>query len=120
MATNSGSVAPGSPFRPTRCARRRGPRTGPPENVPVYEFAPLEAISAEHFHKQFDLNVLGLLLTTQEAVNHFSPSGGSIVNISSRSQEGVPCVQFSERDSAGRKCWSFGRSRSPNRKTVMQ
>jgi 3-oxoacyl-[acyl-carrier protein] reductase len=49
----------------------------------VYEFAPLEAISAEHFHKQFDLNVLGLLLTAQEAVRHFGLSGGSIVNISS-------------------------------------
>jgi 3-oxoacyl-[acyl-carrier protein] reductase len=43
----------------------------------------LEAITAEHFHKQFDLNVLGLLLTTQEAVKHFGPSGGSIVNMSS-------------------------------------
>jgi 3-oxoacyl-[acyl-carrier protein] reductase len=49
----------------------------------IYEFAPLEGISAEHFHKQFDLNVLGLLWTTQEAVKHFGPSGGSIVNISS-------------------------------------
>jgi NAD(P)-dependent dehydrogenase (short-subunit alcohol dehydrogenase family) len=36
-------------------------------NAGIYEFAPLEAISAEHFHKHFDLNVLGLLLTTQEA-----------------------------------------------------
>jgi 3-oxoacyl-[acyl-carrier protein] reductase len=52
-------------------------------NAGIYEFSPLEAISAEHFHKQFDLNVLGLLLTTQEAVKHFGPSGGSIVNISS-------------------------------------
>jgi 3-oxoacyl-[acyl-carrier protein] reductase len=52
-------------------------------NAGIYEFAPLEAISAEHFHKQFDLNVPGLLLTTQEAVKHFGPSGGSIVNISS-------------------------------------
>ena len=52
-------------------------------NAGIYEFAPLEAITAEHFHKQFDLNVLGLLLTTQEAVKHFGPSGGSIVNISS-------------------------------------
>jgi 3-oxoacyl-[acyl-carrier protein] reductase len=52
-------------------------------NAGIYEFAPLEAISAEHFHKQFDLNVLGLLLTTQEAVKHFGPSGGSIVNIGS-------------------------------------
>jgi 3-oxoacyl-[acyl-carrier protein] reductase len=52
-------------------------------NAGIYEFAPLEAISTEHFHKQFNLNVLGLLLTTQEAVKHFGPSGGSIVNISS-------------------------------------
>jgi 3-oxoacyl-[acyl-carrier protein] reductase len=52
-------------------------------NAGIYEFAPLEAITAEHFHKQFDLNVLGLLLTTQEAVKHFGPSGGSIVNLSS-------------------------------------
>jgi 3-oxoacyl-[acyl-carrier protein] reductase len=52
-------------------------------NAGVYEFAALEAISPEHFHKQFDLNVLGLLLTTQEAVKHFGPAGGSVVNISS-------------------------------------
>src|SRR5438128_9979118 len=52
-------------------------------NAGIYEFAPLEAINAEHFHKHFDLNVLGLLLKTQEAVKHFGPSGGSIVNISS-------------------------------------
>ena len=52
-------------------------------NAGIYEFAPLEAISAELFHKQFDLNVLGLLLTTQEAVKHLGPSGGSIINISS-------------------------------------
>jgi len=51
-------------------------------NAGVYEFLPLEAITPEHFHKQFDLNVLGLLLTTQEAVKHMG-SGGSIINISS-------------------------------------
>jgi 3-oxoacyl-[acyl-carrier protein] reductase len=52
-------------------------------NAGVYEFAALEAITPEHFHKLFNLNVLGLLLTTQEAVKHFDSSGGSIVNISS-------------------------------------
>jgi 3-oxoacyl-[acyl-carrier protein] reductase len=52
-------------------------------NAGIYEFAPLEEINPEHFHKQFDLNVLGLLLATQEAVKHFGPSGGSIINISS-------------------------------------
>ncbi len=52
-------------------------------NAGIYEFAPLEGITPEHFHKMFDLNVLGLLLTTQAAVKHFSAKGGSIVNISS-------------------------------------
>ena len=52
-------------------------------NAGIYEFAPLAEVTAEHFHKQFDLNVLGLLLTTQEAVKHFGPDGGNIVNISS-------------------------------------
>jgi 3-oxoacyl-[acyl-carrier protein] reductase len=52
-------------------------------NAGIYEFAPLESVTAEHFHKQFDLNVLGLLLTTQEAVKHFGAEGGSIVNIRS-------------------------------------
>src|ERR1700676_1734612 len=52
-------------------------------NAGIYEFAPLEAITPEHFHKHYNLNVLGLLLTTQEAVKHFGPAGGSVVNISS-------------------------------------
>ena len=52
-------------------------------NAGVYEFAPLEAITPEHFHKQYDLNVLGLLLITQEAVKLIGAEGGSIINISS-------------------------------------
>jgi 3-oxoacyl-[acyl-carrier protein] reductase len=52
-------------------------------NAGIYEFLPLEAITADHFHKQFDLNVLGLLLTTQEAVKLFGPEGGNVINISS-------------------------------------
>jgi 3-oxoacyl-[acyl-carrier protein] reductase len=52
-------------------------------NAGVYEFAPLAAITPEHFHKQFNLNVLGLLLTTQEAVKLIGEDGGSIVNVSS-------------------------------------
>jgi 3-oxoacyl-[acyl-carrier protein] reductase len=52
-------------------------------NAGIYEFAPLEQITEEHFHKQFNLNVLGLLLTTQEALKYFNPVGGSIVNLSS-------------------------------------
>ena len=52
-------------------------------NAGIYEFVPIEKISAEHFHKHFDLNVLGLLLASQAAVKHFGAKGGSIVNISS-------------------------------------
>lgn len=52
-------------------------------NAGVYEFAPLENVTEELFHRQFDLNVLGLLLTSQEAAKHFPKSGGNIVNISS-------------------------------------
>jgi 3-oxoacyl-[acyl-carrier protein] reductase len=52
-------------------------------NAGVYEFAPLESITAEHFHKMFDLNVLGLILTTKEAVKLFGDNGGSVINISS-------------------------------------
>src|ERR1700680_3972746 len=52
-------------------------------NAGMYEFLPLEAITAEHFHKQYDLNVLGLLWATQEAVKLFGPAGGSVINISS-------------------------------------
>jgi 3-oxoacyl-[acyl-carrier protein] reductase len=52
-------------------------------NAGIYEFAPLEAITGEHFRKHFDLNVLGLLLTTQEALKYFGPDGGSVINLSS-------------------------------------
>jgi 3-oxoacyl-[acyl-carrier protein] reductase len=52
-------------------------------NAGIFEFLPLEAITPEHFHKQFDLNVLGLLLTTQEAVKLIGADGGSIINVSS-------------------------------------
>jgi 3-oxoacyl-[acyl-carrier protein] reductase len=52
-------------------------------NAGVYEFLPLENVTEEHFHRQFNLNVLGLILTSQEALKHFGPAGGSIINISS-------------------------------------
>jgi len=52
-------------------------------NAGIYEFAPIEAITEEHFHKQINVNVLGPILATQAAVKLFGPSGGSIVNISS-------------------------------------
>jgi 3-oxoacyl-[acyl-carrier protein] reductase len=52
-------------------------------NAGVYEFSPLEEITEEQFHKHFNVNVLGLLFATQEAVKQFDPIGGSIINISS-------------------------------------
>lgn len=52
-------------------------------NAGIYEFSALEEITEEHFHKQFDLNVLGLVLTSREAAKYFGPAGGSIINISS-------------------------------------
>ena len=52
-------------------------------NAGIYEFAPLEEVTADHFHRQFDLNVLGLILASQEAVKSFGPAGGTIFNISS-------------------------------------
>ncbi len=52
-------------------------------NAGIYEFSPLDQITEQQFHKHFDVNVLGLLLATQEAVRHFHRDGGSIINISS-------------------------------------
>ena len=52
-------------------------------NAGIYTPSALEEISEEHFHKQFDLNVLGLIMTTQTAVKYFNTAGASVVNISS-------------------------------------
>jgi 3-oxoacyl-[acyl-carrier protein] reductase len=52
-------------------------------NAGIYQFAPLENVTADLFHGMFNLNVLGLLLTTQEAVKHFGDEGGSVINIGS-------------------------------------
>jgi 3-oxoacyl-[acyl-carrier protein] reductase len=59
-------------------------------NAGVYEFEPLEKVTAQHFHKQFDLNVLGLIFASQEAVKHFGPEGGNIINISSVAATSAP------------------------------
>jgi 3-oxoacyl-[acyl-carrier protein] reductase len=56
-------------------------------NAGVFEFQPLEAITEDGFHRHFNVNVLGTILATQEAVKHFPRSGGSIVNISSIASE---------------------------------
>lgn len=52
-------------------------------NAGVYEFRALDDITPEHFHRQFDLNVLGLTLATKEAAKRIGPDGGSIINIGS-------------------------------------
>lgn len=52
-------------------------------NAGIYEFAPIEDVTEEHVHKQFDLNVFGVILASKEAVRHFDGAGGSIINISS-------------------------------------
>jgi 3-oxoacyl-[acyl-carrier protein] reductase len=59
-------------------------------NAGIYEFAPLEGVTEELFHRQFNLNVLGLLLATQEAVKLIGPEGGSIINIGSGVSTALP------------------------------
>jgi len=61
-------------------------------NAGRYEFQPLEEIAADHFHRQFDLNVLGLILAIQEAVKYFGPSGGSVINIGSVAAQLAPAT----------------------------
>jgi 3-oxoacyl-[acyl-carrier protein] reductase len=51
-------------------------------NAGIYDFKPLEAITEEQFHRQFNTNVLGLILATQEAVKHFN-GHGNVINIGS-------------------------------------
>jgi 3-oxoacyl-[acyl-carrier protein] reductase len=51
-------------------------------NSGVYEFSSIETFTEEQFHRQFNVNVLGLLLTTQAAVKHLG-AGASIINIGS-------------------------------------
>jgi 3-oxoacyl-[acyl-carrier protein] reductase len=52
-------------------------------NAGVFKFEPLEAVTEEEFHRQFNTNVLGTILATQEAIRHFNGDGGSVINISS-------------------------------------
>jgi 3-oxoacyl-[acyl-carrier protein] reductase len=52
-------------------------------NAGVYGFAPLEDVTADEYKRQYDTNVLGLLLTTKAALPHFPAEGGSVINISS-------------------------------------
>jgi 3-oxoacyl-[acyl-carrier protein] reductase len=59
-------------------------------NAGVYRFDPLEAVTETEFHREFNTNVLGLLLVTQEAVKHFRPEGGSVINIGSVVSQATP------------------------------
>jgi 3-oxoacyl-[acyl-carrier protein] reductase len=57
-------------------------------NAGVYRFLSLEEITEDEFHREFNVNVLGTILATKEAVKHFGPNGGSIINISSIASAG--------------------------------
>src|SRR5439155_2970242 len=59
-------------------------------NAGVYQFAALDEITEEQFHRQFNTNVLGLLLATQEASKHFGTEGGSVINIGSTASRVTP------------------------------
>src|SRR5437879_3878043 len=61
-------------------------------NAGVYQFAALDEITEEQFHRQFNTNVLGLILATQEAAKHFGPEGGSVINIGSTASEMTPAT----------------------------
>jgi 3-oxoacyl-[acyl-carrier protein] reductase len=52
-------------------------------NAGVFKFEPVEAVTEDEFHREFNTNVLGSILTIQEALKHFGPEGGSIINVSS-------------------------------------
>ena len=59
-------------------------------NAGVYQFAPLDQVTEEQFHRLFNTNVLGLLLATQEAAKFFGPNGGSVINIGSVASINTP------------------------------
>ena len=59
-------------------------------NAGVYKFGPLDAVTEPDFHWMFNVNVLGLLLATQEAAAHFGPNGGTIINIGSAVSQTTP------------------------------
>jgi 3-oxoacyl-[acyl-carrier protein] reductase len=52
-------------------------------NAGVYRFEPLEQVTEDEFHREFNTNVLGTILSTREAIKYFGPDGGSVINISS-------------------------------------
>lgn len=61
-------------------------------NAGVYEFGPIDEFTEAGYRRMFDLNVLGLLLTTREAVKQFGPDGGNVVNIGSVAATSAPAT----------------------------
>jgi 3-oxoacyl-[acyl-carrier protein] reductase len=59
-------------------------------NAGIYAFEPLENVTEDEFHREFNTNVLGPILTTQEALKHFGLDGGSVINISSVASTAAP------------------------------
>jgi 3-oxoacyl-[acyl-carrier protein] reductase len=59
-------------------------------NAGIYRFARLEEITEDDFHQHFNINVLGTILATREAVKYFGPNGGSVINMSSIASAGAP------------------------------
>jgi 3-oxoacyl-[acyl-carrier protein] reductase len=59
-------------------------------NAGIYAFEPLENVTEDEFHREFNTNVLGPILTIQEALKHFGPNGGSVINISSVASTAAP------------------------------
>src|SRR2546430_5806341 len=59
-------------------------------NAGVYDFKPLEEATEEEFHREFNINVLGLILATQEAVKHFGAEGGTVINVGSTATDLTP------------------------------
>src|SRR6201986_553497 len=52
-------------------------------NAGVYSFSPVDDFTADDFHRHFNINVLGLLQATREALKVFNPEGGSVINVGS-------------------------------------
>jgi 3-oxoacyl-[acyl-carrier protein] reductase len=59
-------------------------------NAGVFKFAPIDEFSEDEFHRQFNINVLGLIQTTKQALRHFNPAGGSVINIGSTIVRSTP------------------------------
>ena len=63
-------------------------------NAGIYRFSPIETVSEDDFHQHFNINVLGVLLVTQETIKHFGPDGGSIINLSTTVTRNPPARSF--------------------------